>query len=169
MKQTGEQSEQGAVAAEAGLLIMLPLVTDEQARESQGDIERMLSIVIDGIDTHVAWDITGEEPLEVLKGILQRLEGQCRRGRLEERPDRGEHRLGRAHLDGVGHIKIAAPNASHFTVVRAAMCAVPRSNFDPRQSRPPLEGSTSDLPHSFEVCAVAGCAWPCNYMIRRRI
>src|ERR1700731_4468410 len=106
-------------------LIMLPLVTGEQARQSQGDIERMLSIVINRIDTHVARYVASEEPLEMRKCILQRLEGQCGPCRLEQSLNRGEHRIGRAHLDGVGHIKIAAPNASHFSVVRAAAYAVP--------------------------------------------
>ncbi len=74
VKQAGDQSEQCAFSAQACFLIVLPLVSDEQARERERDVERVLSIVIDGIDAQVAGHFAGEESLEMLERLVERLE-----------------------------------------------------------------------------------------------
>ena len=100
--------------AQALRRFLLALVADQQARERQGDVERVLAVVVDGVDAVEALDLAGEQPLEVPEGALEGLHGQLRPGGAEQALDRGEHRLRRTDLHGVGDVEIAAASAGHF-------------------------------------------------------
>ncbi len=73
----------------------------------------MLPIVIHGVHAEVAGNLAGEQALEVLKRQPQRIEGLFRPRWTIEVLDRGEHRLGRAHLHGIGNVEIASPGVHH--------------------------------------------------------
>ena len=74
VKQTGDQPDRGARPAEPALLVLLPLVTDDEPRQRQCYVERVLAVVLDGVDAVIARYLTGEQPLEVGEGAAQRLE-----------------------------------------------------------------------------------------------
>src|SRR3954454_11167498 len=107
---------------------MLPFVSYEQARKRQRDIERVLSIVVDGVDAQITGHFPGEQSFEMLERLLEGCERERGPRRDKQGLDGGEHGIRRAHLDGVGNVKITTPNASHSRVVRAAVSWSPCSN-----------------------------------------
>src|SRR6266478_674175 len=78
VKQPGHEADHGARAAQAGRLFLLALVTHDQARERQGDVERVLPVVVHRVDAVESGHLAGEQPFEVLEGATQRLQGQPR-------------------------------------------------------------------------------------------
>ena len=94
VKQPGDEADHGARAAQAGRLVLLPLVAHDQAREREGDVERVLPVVVHGVDAVESGHLAGEQPLEVLEGARQRLQGQPRPRGPVQRLDRGKHRGG---------------------------------------------------------------------------
>src|SRR6186713_2783564 len=91
VEQSGDQTEHGPVTAQSGsLVLLLLLVSNEQARKSERDIERVLSVVINRVDAQITGYVTGEETLEMLKGRVERLERKRRPGRPKQGFDGGE-------------------------------------------------------------------------------
>src|SRR5205823_1907174 len=113
VKEPRDQAHHGARASEAPGLVLLTLVADQQPRERERDVERVLAIVIDGIDAVITGDAARKQPLEVLEGARERLHRQARPGRPVEHLDGAEHGTGRAHLHAVGDVEIAAPDTGH--------------------------------------------------------
>src|SRR6185437_6699558 len=114
VEQTNDQAHQRALPSQAGFLARLALESNDQARQSQRDVQRVLAVVIDGIDAEVARNLAGEQALEMLESQAQRIQGLLRPRRPVESLDRSEHRLRRAHLDGIGHVEIASPGVGHY-------------------------------------------------------
>src|SRR6266478_1588537 len=113
VKQAGHEADHSARAPQAGGLLLLPFVAHEKARERQSYVERVLPVVVHGVDAVVSGNLAGEQAFEMFEGARQRVHGQPRPRRPVERLDRGEHRRRRAHLHAVGHVKIAAPGTGH--------------------------------------------------------
>jgi hypothetical protein len=57
VKQPGDDSDRGPRAPEARGFVLLPLVADQQPCKRQRDVERVLAIVIDGVDPVKALDL----------------------------------------------------------------------------------------------------------------
>src|SRR6201999_1930328 len=93
VEQAGDQSQQRSISTQACFLIVLPFVSDEQARERESNVERVLSIVIDGVDAQVAGHVTGKEAFKILESLVEGLERKRGPGRLKQRLDRSEHRI----------------------------------------------------------------------------
>src|SRR5215213_3167485 len=86
MKEAGDQPDHGAFGAEPGCLVrLLPLVPHDQTREGKSDIERVLAVVIDGIDTVKTGHVTGEQPVEMLECIVDRREVNAGPGGAKQR------------------------------------------------------------------------------------
>ena len=114
VKQPGDQPHGGAGAAEAAALFLLPLVTDDEPGERQRYVERVLTVVIDGVDPVITGHLAAEQPLEVRERTAQRIERHSRPGGPVQCLDRAEHRLRRAHLHRVGYIEVTAPAVGHL-------------------------------------------------------
>src|SRR5262252_2496609 len=114
VKQPGDEPDRGTRAPETMLLLLLPLVTDDQPGERECYVERVLAIVVDSVDTVIAGHLAGKQPLEVGKGATQGIERHARPGGAVERLHGREHRLRRAHLHAVGYVEVAAPGVGHL-------------------------------------------------------
>src|SRR4029077_10879279 len=134
VEEPGGDADGGARGTQTLRRILLTLVADQKARERERYVEAVLAIVVDGVDAMKAVDLAGEQPLEVREGALQRLERHLRPGGAEQRGDRRQDRLGRAHLHAVGYVEIAAPCA-HLVVGKLGLGAL----------APPLKSARCDL------------------------
>ncbi len=115
VEQSNDDSDNGALATQSRVLTGLPLEPDDQPCQCQRDVERVLAVVVDRVDAVIARDIAREQPFEMLEGEPQRIERLLRPGRTIEVLYRGEHRLRRAHLNGIGDVEIASPGVRHFS------------------------------------------------------
>src|SRR6184192_517536 len=145
VKEPGDQAHHGARASEAPGLVLLTLVADQQPRERERDVERVLAIVIDGIDAVITGDEARKQPLEVLEGARERLHRQARPGRPVEHLDGAEHGTGRAHLHAVGDVEIAAPDTGHCVREHRPLSGTTPRPQSPRTARPALKGQSRQV------------------------
>src|SRR4029077_1200254 len=113
VKQPGDEPHGGAGAAEAVVLLLLPLVTDDEPCERERYVERVLAVVVDRVDAVIARHLAGKQPLEVRERAAQRIERHSGPSRAVQRLHRGEHGFRRAHLHAVGYIEVTAPAVGH--------------------------------------------------------
>ena len=103
-----DQRDERALGAEPRAVRVALLVAGQEPRHREHDVLRMLQVVVDGIDAEVAGRLPGEEALEIPERGLERLARRARPGVGIELEDRLAHGRGRAHLDRIGDVKIAA-------------------------------------------------------------
>jgi hypothetical protein len=113
VEQAGDETDHRPLPAEALRLGRLTLVPDEQPGQREGDVERVLAVVVDGVHPMETGNLAREQPLEMLEGPPQGLHGSIGPGGPVKRLDRAQHRLRGAHLDGIGDIEVTAPGAVH--------------------------------------------------------
>ena len=128
VEQRGDDAEDGALRAEALVGKMRAVVADDQPRDGERAVERMLQIVIDGVATVVAGKLAVEQPLEIAKRGLDAIERIVRPGLAEQVTDGASNGISRTDLHGVRDVEIAAP-ILHFVVGsrREQPRATPRS------------------------------------------
>ena len=74
MEQPDDEPDDAPARCRGGPLRVRPLVSHDEARERQRDIQCVLAVVIDGVDAEIAGDLAGEQPLEVLESRGKRAE-----------------------------------------------------------------------------------------------
>ncbi len=116
VEQAGDYADNRALATEAHRLLGLTLITNDESCERQRDIECVLAIVVNRIDAVVSRDLSSEHAFEMLERNRERFQRLPRPSRAKERLYRGEHSLRRAHLNGIGDVEIASPDARHFSL-----------------------------------------------------
>ena len=109
VEQRGDDAEDGALRAETLVGEVRAVVADDQARDGERAVERVLQVVIDGVAAVVAGELAVEQPLEVAERGLDAIERIVRPVLAEQLADCAAHRVGRADLHGVGDVEIAAP------------------------------------------------------------
>ena len=67
VEERDDEASHGALAAEAFFSCSLPLVTDDEPRECESDVQRVLAIVINGVDAEIARDFAREQALEAAR------------------------------------------------------------------------------------------------------
>ena len=98
-----------ALGAEALVGSVGLVVAGEQARHRERVVQRVLQVVVDGVATEVAGELAVEETLEIGERGGNAVHGPARPGLREDLLDRAAHGRGRAHLDGVRNVVVAAP------------------------------------------------------------
>jgi len=101
VKEASEHPDHRTLRTESCLVrFLLALVADDEPGQRQSDVERVLSVVIDGVGTVEARDFAGEHALELIEAVRDRREIDAGPGRAEECFD---------SLDGP-ILRIAAPD-----------------------------------------------------------
>jgi hypothetical protein len=88
------------------------VVARDQPRRRERDVERVLLIVVDGVDAEVAGHAAREHALEVAEDVGEGGELLARPDTREQLFDRGANIGGRAHEHRVGDVVIAAAGFS---------------------------------------------------------
>ena len=89
------------------------LVAHQQARHRQGHVERVLAIVVDGIDAVIARHAAGEELVELLERNRHSIERLARKGGREQLTHRGGHRRRGTDLYGIRNVVIVTAKVMH--------------------------------------------------------
>ncbi len=117
VEQRDDDTEHGALRAEALRFGHLHLVADDQPRGGQRDVERVLLIVVDGVDAVVPGHAAREHAFEIAEHVG---EG----GELVARPDLGEQLFdgganigSRTHEDRVGDVVVAATGVGDHSAI----------------------------------------------------
>jgi hypothetical protein len=124
VKQSQDDADHGTLGLELPQCIDLPLVTHEQARHRQGDIERVLAVVIDRIDAGVTGHAARKQRVEIAEGPFHGREHDLRPGRDQQLFGRPQNLLGRTDTHRVSDVEVAATDAAH---VYATICRRPES------------------------------------------
>jgi hypothetical protein len=108
VEQRNDNTEHGALMAELLRVRDLHFMTDDEPRRGERDVQRVLLVVIDGVDAEVPGHAPGEHALEVAEHV-----GES--GEFLVRPDFGEQLFdsrtnvgSRAHENRVGYVVVAA-------------------------------------------------------------
>ena len=109
VKQRGDHADDRALRSEALVGEVRAVVADDQPRDGERAVERVLQIVIDGVAAVVAGKLAVEQALEVPERALDAVERIVRPVLAEQLAHCTAHRVGRADLHGVGDVEIAAP------------------------------------------------------------
>ncbi len=106
VEQRGDQRHDRPLGAEAPRRIDRELVADQEPRHGERHVERMLAIVINGVDAVITRHAAGEQALEFLEGdrdAVERLPGPGGREKFAHRV--GYRRRG-ADLDGIRNVEV---------------------------------------------------------------
>ena len=108
MEQRDHDAEHGALRAELLRVRNLQLVADDQARRGERDVERVLLVVIDGVDAEVPRHAAGEHALEVAEHVGESREFLAGPDSGEQLFDGRTHVGSRTHEHRVGYVVVAA-------------------------------------------------------------
>ena len=106
VKQRSDQRHDRALGAEAARRIDRALVPDQQPRHRERHVERMLTIVIDGVDAVISGHASGEQALEFFERNGDPVEGLSRPAHRKELAHRLGHCRGGTYLDGIRNVEI---------------------------------------------------------------
>ena len=118
MKQRQDDPGHGALRAELPQWIHLLLIARAQARHGEGHIERVLAVVINGINAGITGSAAREHVVELSEGVAQSLGRGLRPGAGKELLDRQQYRRRRTDPDRVGDVEVAAPDTGHAGTCR---------------------------------------------------
>ena len=113
MEQRQDHAGGGALRGQLALGFDLAFVAGEQSRHRQRDIERVLPIVIDRVDTGKSGHTAGKQRIEIGKCALHRGHDHVRPGGDQQLLDRAQHRLRRADPHRVCDVIVAAADVGH--------------------------------------------------------
>src|SRR6185436_12891781 len=71
VKQRDDETRDRALAPEAHGRFGLALVTHQHPRERESDVERVLAIVVDGVDAEIAGEFAGKHGFEMLESLRE--------------------------------------------------------------------------------------------------
>ena len=108
VEQRDHDAEHRAFRAELLRVGNLQLVPDDQARGRERDVERVLLVVVDGVDAEVPGHAAGEHALEVAEHVGEGGEFLARPDLGEQFFDGGAHVGSRTHEHRVGYVVVAA-------------------------------------------------------------
>ncbi len=108
MEQRHNDAEHGALGTELLRLGHLQLVAGDQPRGGERDVQRVLLVVVDGVDAEVAGHAAREHALEVAEHVREGGEFPSRPDPGEQLLDRGANVGSRTHEHRVGDVVVAA-------------------------------------------------------------
>ena len=108
VEQRHDDAEHGALRPELLRLRHLQFVADDEPRGGERDVERVLLVVVDGVDAEVAGHAAGEHAFEVAEHVREGGEFLARPDPGEQLFDRGANVGSRAHEHRVGDVVVAA-------------------------------------------------------------
>jgi hypothetical protein len=112
VEQRDDDAEHRALGTELLRIGNGEVVPRDQARRGERDVERVLLVVVDGIDAEVAGHAAREHALEIAEDLRESRKFVARPDAREQLLDRGANIGGRAHEYRVGDVVIAAAGFS---------------------------------------------------------
>ena len=108
VEQRHDDAEHGALRPEALRLGHLQFVADDQPRGGERDVERVLLVVVDGVDAEIAGHAAREHAFEIVEDVGEGGEFLAGPDPGEQLLDRGANIGSRTHEHRVGDVVVAA-------------------------------------------------------------
>ncbi len=109
VEQRADDRELGAIRAQPVAELDAHLVARDEPHERERHVERVLHVVIRGVDRVIVRVEAAEHALEIVEGEPDGIERVAGVQRAKDVRDGGPHLRCRAHLHGVGHVVVVAP------------------------------------------------------------
>jgi hypothetical protein len=140
VEQGDDDAEHGALGPELLGVGHLHVMPGDEPRGGERDVEGVLLIVIDGVDTVIPRHAAGEHAVEIAEHLRERRKALAGPDFGEQLFDCGPHVGSRAHEYRVGHVVVASAGfCAHFS----AMCSGTNKMGESRQqgAKKPADGS----------------------------
>src|SRR5581483_7960315 len=135
MEEANDEPDDGTLTTEAKILRLRALMPHDEACERQCDVQSVLTVVVDRVDAEIARDFASEQLFEMRECFFDRSELKFGPGRPIKCFDSLKYRRRGAHLDGIGDVKITAPDAFHYGCCRGSTAVPLRVDLQSQESR----------------------------------